>query len=130
LAAISKIMNNGLKGFGRVNAAFTSGEAPFPAATEVVSFSHGLGDTPSRVRWVLLCKTAQGNHLPGDEVDLAGCFVIDTGVAYPAFVPAANRKTCDLTVWQGKTINVYNKTTWVGVAVTPANWRLKCYAER
>ena len=106
---------------------FTSPQFTLPAAGVggvVANVAHGFSNTPTFVRWVLVCKTNNFGYTVGDEVDVnsvingqpwvfsngassTNVFLIMNGTGIPAFI---------------------NKTNFNSVQFTLADWKAKCYA--
>lgn len=113
---------------------FTSFEYSITASGNLVNTNHGLGVTPGMVRWVLVCKTADGTFAVGDEIEVQNLMNDITNpsfLQYPVFTLGANSTN----VWASTvdtvtvlTVNKDQSTTPGYVALTESRWRLKCYA--
>ncbi len=104
---------------------FTSAELALPT-DGATSATHGLGATPTRVRWVLACKTGELGYSAGDELELFS--VRDSGGSGVHFNAGANATTVFIVGINSGNPQVLNKSTGVPAAITPANWKAKCYA--
>lgn len=111
-------MNRGLYPNPAGERQFVSRE--YALTTETIEVPHGLGGVPSLVRWVFVCKEADNEYLPGDEV--TGRYIAGDG---------ANRSTVWMTgLPTSGTITFYKKNagTLVNLASSYGKWRMKCYA--
>lgn len=100
-----------------------------PVAVGDLSTAHGLGTTPSFVRWVLRCVTADSGYAEGDEVDVSSVCTFDAGNAdqYPMFSPGGN-STNVFIGYHGGPGQMPHKTSQSIASFVAGNWRLKCYA--
>lgn len=107
-----------------------TGEISIPAAEgdEITPIAHGLGVTPSIVRWVVRCKITEANFAVGKEVSI-NC-VINTNDAgdVPAFQDFADSTYLELVRTAiGGSLIIFNATTGALATFTPANWKLVGY---
>lgn len=98
------------------------------AAGSIINTAHGLLVAPSKVRFVLVCTTAENGFVIGDEVNYQD-FWVAAGGGYPSFVAGANATSVFIT-YNGLALAILNKVTGVtaGSFVDNANWSVKCYA--
>ena len=104
---------------------FTSAEYSL-ASGSVADTAHGLSGTPSVVRWVLLCKSAEWGYSVGDEI---GPDALVISGDWPVFTYGAN-STNVFMVAASSSIFIYSKTNPAAgyQSLTAGNWRAKCYA--
>jgi hypothetical protein len=114
-------VENGIGQFATAETAIATG-TPINAA-------HGLGVTPSMVRFVLRCKTAELGYLVGDEVDVGVFWFQSGGFSYPGYAPGANATNIFVSCAQTVT-GVMRKDTQVPGNITAANWKIVGYARR
>ena len=96
------------------------------------TFAHKLGLVPARVEWVAVCQSPQYNYAAGDEVPMAAFTSVTQAYHYNLTVrDAANCILKYLGVSQGAAY-IANKDsgTFTMAAITAANWKVRCYAER
>jgi hypothetical protein len=106
---------------------FTSAEQSVQSG-HTYAIAHGLGATPRRVRWVMVCKTAEYNYSVGDEIDVATLQNSGNQATFTTY--GANATNVFLVTRSGVNINVFDYSTHnQTVAITMANWRFKCYAD-
>jgi hypothetical protein len=103
------------------------------------NLTHGLGGKPQFVRWKLVCVQADGAHVAGDECPA------QWGRAYAMGKNSSGYEYGVLGVGGASSTNVFYGaftkghdgnaalSRWIAGAgalasITPANWRLKCYA--
>lgn len=109
-----------------------SAEQAIPIAAGVITVTHGLGQKPRSVRWVLVVDDAGGdlNYADNDEVEMvsAGSDIAGTDDQYPIFSLRADATTLYARRTNGATsINLPNATTGAFAAITEAKWKLKAY---
>lgn len=101
------------------------------SVAQLIDTNHGLGSTPRNWRWTLKCVTADLNYAVGDEIDYA--LALGSG-----FVEAFTCGVNSTNVWAAQTdgspsLNARSTggayTLGSSYAITPARWKLKCYAE-
>lgn len=105
---------------------FTSAEATITQNTVVVTAAHGLGIVPTRVRWVLVCKTAELGYSVADEMDVTAAS--DSGTNGTHAGQGANATNVFLVVRNNANYQLFNYSTMAATNITAASWRLKCYA--
>lgn len=103
---------------------FTSAEQAIVTGA-TISVAHSLGAIPVRVRWVLVCKTADLGYSVGQEVDVATAMNGNNNNAMAMFGADATNVflVINTHVWQ-----IYSQTTFGAASITTGNWKLKCYA--
>lgn len=102
---------------------FTTAEITL-AAGLLTNATHGLGSTPTSVRAVLVCKTAELGYAVGDELDAR---LVWNNQAMWSF--GANATNVWLTLADNSpTFGSMNKTNGASGNLTYANWRAKLYA--
>lgn len=97
---------------------------PFGAAVSL-AINHGLGATPSQVRWVWVCAYADAGYFSGDEVDISGGQV-SGAVQWSRW---ANAGSVGLAI-PNQTVNIPHKITGASTGMTALKWNLRCYAVR
>lgn len=106
--------------------AFVSAEQTVAAGGVIGNLAHGLGGVPSLTRWVLVCKTGESNYAIGDEVDVSSLRQDATLLNQFSWGASATN------VWLvalSATTRLQDKSLGSDAgALTPANWRAKCYA--
>ena len=108
------------------NLGFTSIE--YALATGLVAnTNHGLGATPSQVRWVLVCKTNDASYAEGDEI--AALFGDGEASTYSVGVIWGANSTNVFVTIRDTAFNLLNKSTGEFASATPARWRLKVYCK-
>lgn len=121
---------------------FASAETALPSTNVETAFAHGLGARPSNVRVVLICKTGELGYSVNDEIDIQNVFIVSDNGQF--FIPCATiiANATNVVVWMSAhanagpsaLFNIYDRTTGATsttrnpVALTPANWRYKVYA--
>jgi|GEM_PF-1268443 len=114
--------------FQLVNQKATGSESVSPTnsfTANPITFTHGLGSTPHRVRWVARCIVSDLDYEIGDEIDVQSISYSDaTGM----FTEAANATTCKLYTryTTGRKIS-YKAGSDMGT-MTSTSWVLVCYA--
>lgn len=91
-----------------------------------MSVTHSLGGTPSFVRCVLLCSTADLGYSIGDEADISSPSVA-SGNNIPAQTYGANSSSLFCTL-STSNINMYDKFATSHPNITQTSWKLKMYA--
>lgn len=81
-----------------------------------VSLPHGLGRTPSSVRFVLRCKTGEFGYAVGDEIGITD-----------AFQPGSNATNVFLICATSTAINTYRKDTQANCTLSAGNWKIVGY---
>jgi hypothetical protein len=113
---------------------FISAEVALTNATGMfISMNHGFTNLPTRVRWVVVCKTAELGYNPGDEFDSMALAVSGDPTRHP--VPGTDRTNVFWAVSvQANALQLPNKTNpaapqnLTAVANIVSNFKLKCYA--
>jgi hypothetical protein len=108
---------------------YVSSEIALPAAgAAITAITHGLGATPSQVRWVLVNKTTDLGYAVADEVPLESTFGGNSGTERSSFWRWANATSIGLRRDSSGTLLIGNKATGVWAGVTSDSyWRLKAY---
>ena len=106
---------------------FASGLVSLVINTQLFSVAHGLGATPSFVRGVMVCQTAEGGYSIGDEVDLS--YVGDSFTKEPSFTLSANATNVNLMLGDTNLV-IIGQTAPLGssYAITLTRWKAKVYA--
>lgn len=107
--------------------AFASGERSITSGG-ALTIAHGLGEIPRNVWGRLVCKTAEHGYAVDDEVYVSTHGAVggtDQGIS---IVPDATNLNVRFGS-AGSPLVVMNKTTGAGSGITPANWRLKLWAQ-
>lgn len=119
---------------GVPSASFTSTNVNL-AAGSVLNMAHGLGATPSVVRWVLVCTTANAGYSIGDEIPISsvvGSSAWETD-ALPTFTGGANATNVFLSYYKttptSMELNVVTKNADGMTGLTEASWKAKVYAK-
>jgi len=124
LITFNNISNLVMRGY---NAGYASAETALSAGTKILDEAHSLPTTPTWVRAVLICKTADLNYAVNDEVPAETVSNFDGLCAFGA---GANTTNVFVTCESGGTYFLANKTTGAGgVAITNSRWRVKLYAK-
>jgi len=108
---------------------YVSAEISLPAAgAAITAITHGLGATPSQVRWVLINKTTDLGYAVNDEVPLQSTFGGSSGTEQPPFWQWANTTSIGLRRNASSPLLIGNKGTgaWAGIT-SDSYWRLKAY---
>ncbi len=103
---------------------FTSAEFSVGSVGAVADTPHGFAATPTKVYWVLVCKTTDAGYAVGDELDVAA--FSGAGDTTP-FSGGANAANIFLSC-RSASLSVAAKGTGSGTAIVPADWRAKGYA--
>ena len=110
---------------------FTSTEVTMPTLPGLTLYqAHNLGYQPTRVRGVLVCKTAELNYMPGDELELAEVSLISSTfwTAFTCGASVTNVWAVRSDIEGGAKAYVPDRNSGIVTAITPGNWRLKMYA--
>ena len=108
------------------NADFITGAQALPGTGgSLINVAHGLGTTPTRVRWVLQCVTTNAGYAVGDQVDASAVLV--AGVGGSMYTAGANSTDIFL-VAVNSSPQLYNKGTFAVTTLTIADWELIGYA--
>lgn len=99
---------------------YTSAETTITASSST-TFTHGLGDAPTKIRLDLVCRTAEHNYTIGDTINNS-YFTQISGNG--AITIVENGNTTQLKVLIGTSIRAMNKTTFASVALTLTSWKL------
>jgi len=95
------------------------------ASGVVANIKHGLSNTPSNVRWVVVCRTNDVGYSVGDELNVAS---VDANT-YPAFSSGANSTNVFLIFDDNASaFEIANKSTGARQNGVLARWKAKCYA--
>lgn len=95
-----------------------------PAQGMSTNWAHGLGVTPTWLRIVWVCKTADAGYVPGDEVEPYLFWTDD----YPFVSGGVNSSNVFLYgLVTGHPVATGNKNTGVGTLITLSRWRVKAY---
>lgn len=111
---------------------FISGLKPLTGFGSIITFAHGLGRPPMRLRVVMVQTTGTPDvgWAQNDEVDITG-FQTQVSPLEPAFIVGSD--STNITVIQQITANlIYTNNKSVAntqTAITNASWSLKVYAE-
>jgi hypothetical protein len=96
------------------------------ALSTAYNLNHNIGVTPMFNRTVMVCQTAEGGYLVGDEIDNNG--INTSNNSSNGYSPAMRRNSILVNV--GVTnISAINSTFFV-IYLTTANWKLKTYSQR
>jgi hypothetical protein len=106
------------------NSLFTTAEYSI-ATGQLVNTNHGLGATPTFVRWVLVCKTNDLGYAAGDEVPAMQF----TASGYPVFSEGGNSTNIFLGCERTTPTTVTKSGSDLNTAVTIVRWRVKGYAK-
>lgn len=112
--------------FSTKTANFTSAEQNVSQNTATIAVAHSLGVVPTRVRWVLVCKTGELGYTAGDEVDVSGA--TDSGNNGPHMCQGANATNVFLVIRNNANIQLFNYSTQAATTITAGNWKFKAYA--
>jgi hypothetical protein len=102
---------------------FTSQEYAL-AAGVIANVAHSFSNSPSYVKWVLVCKTNNVGYRVGDEVDVNGVLSGQPLV----FANGANSTNVFLIMNNTGTFQIINKTNFVPATISLPSWKAKCYA--
>lgn len=104
---------------------FVSHEYSVTFATNylVANTNHNLGSTPSRVNWVLVCKTSDVGYDVGDEISI---YAIDRDNG-ASFAGGANSTNVFLIRYNAG-LRTFNKESGAISDMTESRWKAKCYA--
>jgi hypothetical protein len=105
---------------------FFSGDQTISTANSL-TLPHGLGARPSSVWCEIRCATAEANYSIGDIVPYS--FAACDGVTVYHHTAALDATNLNLRQPATAAWPIANKTTGAYVAMTPANWRARYYAE-
>jgi len=129
LTAIANTVNNS------AGYSFTSSLITLTAAA-VSTQAHGLTATPTRVRGVIVCQSAELGYSIGDEVAISTIIVryaATNPYAFPLGAMMANATNIvfqfNLNFADGIFINRLSATAGTSTALTPGSWKLKIYAK-
>lgn len=107
---------------------YVGAEQAVPSAGNNVTWSHGLTTTPIVWRVMLINKTAEYGYNANDEVP-PEAFTSTGGTGWHSTF--ANSTTIGLVYDSGASgPYIRNKSTGASTAITPGNWKVKCYAIR
>jgi len=105
---------------------YYSGDQTISTANSL-TLPHGLGARPSSVWCEIRCATAEANYSIGDIVPYS--FAACDGVTVYHHTAALDATNLNLRQPATAAWPIANKTTGAYVAMTPANWRARYYAE-
>jgi len=121
-------MNNGLFANPKITpTSFTSAEIAVVSSSATITVNHGLGAQPRRVRWVLVCKTAEQGYSVGDELDVTSVREISSAGIHASI--GANVRQAFLVLNSSSGWQLFNFGTSANASLTNANWRFKCYCD-
>ena len=105
---------------------FASTNITVPSSSQMFTNAHSLGTTPSFVRAVLVCTSAEKGYAVGDEL---ASDAIQNANSTPCVSVGANATSIFLFV-MGDTLQVPNRTSGSGyTSITKASWKFRLYAK-
>lgn len=97
---------------------FESSEITLGSSTQVLSASHGLGNSPRRWQAAVRCKTAELGYSVGDEVD------VTMNGYYNWYSYFTGVDDTQITWMSAGATYLANKSSGSAATITPANWKL------
>jgi len=105
---------------------FVSAEQAVSLSGATVTVAHGLGFTPTRVRWVMRCKTAELGFSIGDEVEVPSAGDSTNFGLHQS--GGANATNVFLIVRAANSLQLLRYDSQTYATPTAANWKFVCYA--
>ena len=116
-------LNQGPAGNSILGSEFISSEQAIPATQTRIQLTHGLGEVPKVVQWVLRCKTAENGYLVGEEIDIS-C----QGYSAGRLGLYASLTKCSFVYDTKLTLPLEDATSTWDVTDADTNWKLVCRA--
>lgn len=88
-----------------------------------ISFDHGLGVTPSFVRWVIVCTNTDLSYAVGDELP-----ILSEDDNPPLLGAAGGANATTVFISEPASWNTFQKGTATKQGITLSKWNIKCYA--
>lgn len=101
------------------------------AAGQIADTNHGIGRTPTLVRWTFVMSDASGDvgYVRGDEVPFTS--IVESTIGVQRFMGGANSSNVFLTAVNtigSEYLDMPNKTNGAVTHIDRTKWRIRCYA--
>jgi hypothetical protein len=90
------------------------------------TIAHGLGQKPTRIRWVIRCVATDGDFTEGEEYDVSSILQFDGGSTIGGPICGADDTNLIIRAFSSANIQMLNNAGAV-TNMTEANWRYRCY---